>query len=73
MVGVFADKDIWAVLDSGCNTACHGEVWARNAQTNLADLGFDLPWVDAFGKRFAGLTALSHSHGENNTSRRAPS
>lgn len=64
MVDVFADKHIWAVLDSGCNTTCHDEVWAQSTQKKLAEWGFDMPWIDEPGNRFAGLTASSHSYGK---------
>lgn len=61
MVDRFADKEIWAVLDSGRNTTCRGEVWAQNAQKTLADLGFDMPWVGEPGKRFIGKETSSRA------------
>lgn len=64
MVVMFVDKDVWEVLDSGCNTTCHGEVWAQSAQNKFADVGFDMLWVDEPGTRLAGFLALSHSHGK---------
>lgn len=37
VANVFTDEGIWAILDSGCNTTCHGEVWAQNAERMLAN------------------------------------
>lgn len=62
MIDTFIDKGIWAVLDSGCNTTCQGEVWAPNAQKKLPDLG-GMPRFDEPGKRFPGLMSSTRSHG----------
>ena len=29
-----ADEGVWAIIDDGCNSCCHGEVWRQNAEKN---------------------------------------
>ncbi len=31
-VDIYQDKGVWATLDEGCNSNCHGRAWARNAE-----------------------------------------
>ena len=30
---------VWAIIDDGCNSCCHGEVWRQNAGTKMKVLG----------------------------------
>ena len=38
-VDIFKDENVWAVLDEGCNSSCHGSHWAENAAEELNKLG----------------------------------
>ena len=44
-VDVFKDSEVWAVLDEGCNSTCHGKRWAENAEKKFSALGWKCPWV----------------------------
>ena len=32
VVDPIADDGVWAIIDDGCNTCCHSEVWRQNAE-----------------------------------------
>ena len=32
VVDPIADEGVWAIIDDGCNSCCHGEVWRQSAQ-----------------------------------------
>ena len=33
-------EGVWALIDEGCNTCCHGELWRKNAEMKFRRLGF---------------------------------
>ena len=35
VVDPIADDCVWAIIDEGCNSCCHGEVWRKNAQAKM--------------------------------------
>ena len=38
-VDLIADDVVWANIDHGCNSCCHGEVWRQNAEVKMKVLG----------------------------------
>ena len=32
VVDPIADQGVWAIVDDGCRSCCHGEVWRQNAE-----------------------------------------
>ena len=39
VVGPIADDGVWAIVDEGCNSCCHGDVWRQNAEVKMKVLG----------------------------------
>ena len=35
VVDILEDPGIWACLDEGCNSNCHGKIWRENAEMKL--------------------------------------
>ena len=35
VVDPIADDGVWAIIDDGCNSCCHGEVWRQNAEAKM--------------------------------------
>ena len=35
VVDPIADEGVWAIIDDGCNSCCHGEVWRQNAEAKV--------------------------------------
>ena len=54
------DKNIYIVLDEGCNSTCHSKHWGDVVEAKLKKLGYDFPFSTTTSKNFAGL-------GENGT------
>ena len=46
---------VFALLDEGCNSACHSSSWAAEAEKKLARFGYTMPLKDDGGGSFAGL------------------
>ena len=38
-VDPIVDDSIWAYIDDGCNSCCHGEVWRQNAEVKMKVVG----------------------------------
>ena len=38
-VDLIADDVVWANIDRGCNSCCHGEVWRQNAEVKMKVVG----------------------------------
>ena len=36
---LIADEGVWAIVDDGCNSCCHGEVWRQNAEVKMKVVG----------------------------------
>ena len=41
-IDIFKDDGVWATLDEGCNSCCHGKAWALNAEDKYEKLGYCL-------------------------------
>ena len=54
-VNIFEDEDVWAVLDEGCNSTCHGTRWAEDAEKKFNKKGWKCPWVHHRGKEYSGV------------------
>ena len=39
VVDPIADEGVWAIIDDGCNSCCHGEVWRQNAEAKMKVFG----------------------------------
>ena len=35
VVDPIADESVWVIIDDGCNSCCHGEVWRQNAEAKM--------------------------------------
>ena len=55
-VDVNASKDIWAVLDEGCNSSVHGSGWADRAEKKLARFGLEVLWTSRKAKWYSGIS-----------------
>ena len=55
VVDPIADEGVWAIIDAGCNSCCHGEVWRRNAETKIFVLRFQPLWVHRKGTTLNGI------------------
>ena len=51
----FADEGVWAIIDDGCNSCCHGEVWRQNAEAKMKVLGFHPIWLHRKATTFNGV------------------
>ena len=45
VVDPVADDGVWAIVDDGCNSCCHGEVWRQNAEAKMKALRLQPIWV----------------------------
>ena len=50
-----ADESVWATIDDGCNTCCHGEVWRQIAEAKMKVLVFHLVWLHWKATTFNGI------------------
>ena len=69
VVDPIADDRVWAIIDDGCNSCCHGEVWRQNAETKMKVLGLHPIWLHRKATTFNGVGTsttsgkLNNSHG----------
>ena len=49
------DKHVWAIIDEGCNSCCHGELWATNAKEKLRKLGYQFETIDNETRTITGI------------------
>ena len=57
-VDIMEDPGIWVCLDEGCNSNCHGDEWAVNAEAKLAKMPIQekkLEWVHRRSRQFNGI------------------
>ena len=45
VVDPIVHEGVWSIIDDGCNSCCHGEVWRQNAETKMKALGFHPFWL----------------------------
>ena len=50
-----SDPNIDAILDKGCNSACHSQYWMEKAEAKFKKLGYEVGWASKEGKVFSGL------------------
>ena len=46
---------VWAIIDDGCNSCCHGEVWRRKAEVKMKVLGLHPSWLHRKATTFNGV------------------
>ena len=54
-VDAIASKYVYGILDEGCNSCCHGERWARDANRKLAKLGYRIDEIDNNPRMISGI------------------
>ena len=52
---VYSGRDVYCILDEGCNSSCHSSKWAEDATRKFNALGYDFPFKTPESKSFAGL------------------
>ena len=55
VVDPIADEGDWAIIDDGCNSCCHGEVWRHNAEAKMKVLRLQHIWVHRKATTFNGV------------------
>ena len=55
VVDPIADEGVWAIVDDGCNSCCHGEVWRQNAETKMKVSGLHPIWLHRKATIFNGV------------------
>ena len=45
VVDPILDERVWAIVDDGCNSCCHGELWRRNAENKTHHKGLRAVWL----------------------------
>ena len=58
-------KELYAILDDGCNSTCHTEKYAEKAQSILAQFGKKMTPLEGDGVGYKGL-GKAHSKGTRN-------
>ena len=61
VVDPIADEGVWAIIDDGCNSCCHGEVWRQNAEAKMKALGFRSNWLHRKATTFNGVRTSTTS------------
>ena len=51
----FAVEGGWAIVDDGCNSCCHGEVWRQNAEAKMNVLRLQPTWAHRQATTFNGV------------------
>ena len=62
-VDIYRNKQIYAILDEGCNRIVHGDAWARHAEARLESLGFASKFKASPPKGFKGLSGNARALG----------
>ena len=55
VVDPIANEGVWAIIDDGCNSCCHGEVWRQNAEAQMKVLRLQPIWVHRKATTFNGV------------------
>ena len=55
VVDPIAAEGVRAILDGGCNSGCHGEVWRQNAETKMKVMGLRPFWLHRTATIFCGV------------------
>ena len=54
-IDMYSGRDVYCILDEGCNSSCHSSKWVEDATRKLNALGYDFPFKTTESKSFAGL------------------
>ena len=54
-IDMYPGRDVYCILDEGCNSSCHSSKWAEDATRKLNALGYDFPFKTTESKSCAGL------------------
>lgn len=54
-IDMYSGRDVYCILDEGCNSSCHSSKWAEDATRKLNALGYDFPFKTTESKSCAGL------------------
>ena len=60
-VDPIADDGVWAIIDDGSNSCCHGEVWRQNAEAKMKVLGTHPIWLHRKATNFNGVETSTTS------------
>ena len=52
---MYSGRDVYWILDEGCNSICHSSPWADDATGKLNAMGYKFPFKTTESKNFAGL------------------
>ena len=52
---MYSGRDVYCILDEGCNSTCHSSRWADDATRKLNAMGYGFPFKTKESKSFAGL------------------
>ena len=55
VVDPIADEGVWAIIDDGCNSCCHGDVWRQNTEAKMNVLGIHPIWLHRKATTFNGV------------------
>ena len=55
VVDPIEDDGVWAIIDDGCNSCCHGEVWQQSAEAKMKVLGLHPIWLHRKATTFIGV------------------
>ena len=55
VVDPIADEGVWAIVDDGCNSCCHSDVWRQNAEAKMKVLGLHPMWLHRKATTFNGV------------------
>ena len=72
VVDIYKDPGIWICMDEGCNSNCHGEGWAINAQKKFEKIAhynpvdpYQMKWIHQRSRCFDGIgNAKVYTHGK---------
>ena len=54
-VDSIADDGVWVIIDDGCDSCCHGEVWRQNAEAKMNVVGLHPIWQHKKATTFNGV------------------
>ena len=55
VVDPIADEGVWAMIDDGCISCCHGDVWRQNAEAKMKVSRLQPIWVHRKATTFDGV------------------
>ena len=55
VVDCLKDEGVWAIIDEGCNSGCHGQRWRENADIKFEKLGFKSVFHKESNMAFKGI------------------